>query len=222
MILCKRNELGQKWFQRRWAADVVAVTVFALAACAGASPPPGDPGPDAAAVEEVDARPPATDGVRLPFAVDDYFVPSGYMGDGAAGGIDQAEQCAATRPGEGRGRCHEFTWTPGASGWAGVFWQFPENSWGEVPGLPIAQGATAVELYAWGARGGEEVTFVVGMDDVDGFHAEVEVELSAQPAKVTIDLAGQTYTDVTGGFGWVASGDPSGGLTFFVDDVQWK
>jgi len=193
-----------------------------LVACAGADTPSPAP-PDAALESSPDAGAPATDGVRLPFAVDDYFIASGYMGDGADGGIKRVEECASPRPGNGRGLCHRFTWTPGSQGWAGVFWQFPEGSWGEVPGLAIASGATMVELYAWGARGGENVTFVVGMSDVDGFHAELaDIELGTKPEKLTIDLTGQPYGDVTGGFGWVASGDPSPDLSFFIDDVQWK
>lgn len=201
--------------------DLLAVGAVAAAACAGAGAPSTQPDAAGGAVAG-DARPTGTDGVRLPFAVDDYFVASGYMGDGAAGGIGRQEQCAAPRPGDGRGLCHRFTWTPGAQGWAGVFWQFPEGSWGEQPGLTIASGATAVELYAWGAVGGETVTFVVGMSDVDGFHAEREVALTTQPTKITIDLTGQPYGEVTGGFGWVASDAASPELSFFIDDVQWK
>lgn len=207
--------------QRRvWLAAALAITGFA---CTTGTPQPGDPEADAATSEgTADAPPPSGDGVRLPFAVDDYFVASGYMGDGADGGITRVEECASPRPGEGRGLCHRFTWTPGAQGWAGVFWQFPEGSWGDQPGLTIASGATAVELYAWGARGGEHVKFVVGMDDVDGFHAELDAELGTEPTLLTIDLDGQPYHEVTGGFGWVAEGEVSPDLSFYIDDVHWR
>ncbi len=161
-------------------------------------------------------------GVRVPFAVDDYFIPSGYMGDGEVGGIERVEACVQPRPGEGRGLCHNFTWTPGGQGWAGVFWQFPEGSWGELPGLDIQAGATQVSLWAWGASGGEKVTFMTGMDDIDGFHAEAaDVVLTTTPTQYFIDLAGVSYDDVTGGFGWVAD-TATEPVSFFMDDVQWR
>jgi hypothetical protein len=197
----------------------------ALSTTDARSMPDGRPVPDARSVPDAlqmpDARP-VLDGVRLPMVVDDYFAASGYMGDGAAGGIDRFEECAAPRPGGGRGHCHRFTWRPGAAGWAGVFWQFPEGNWGSSPGLAVAPGAGAVELYAWGARGGERVTFVAGMSDVDGFHSEVLVTLTATPTRVLIDLSGQPYGSVVGGFGWVASGTPEPDLSFYIDDVIWR
>ncbi len=65
----------------------------------------------------------------LPCAVDEWFYPSGYMGDGELGAIEDADVCALDRPADALGTCHRFTWTPPATsmGWAGVYWQHQPN-----------------------------------------------------------------------------------------------
>ena len=107
----------------------------------------------------------------LPLAVDDWFGPSGYMGDGEDDLIEDTA-CAARMSGA-LGQCHRFEWTGGAKGWAGVFWQFPDGNWGTAEGLAVPAGATVVRFDAWGEFGGEVVTFGAGMGDVDGFGEKV-------------------------------------------------
>jgi hypothetical protein len=159
----------------------------------------------------------------LPFAVDDWFAPSGYMGDGEQPGrIADEEICASGRPPSWVGVCHRFSWNPGAAGWAGVYWQHPDGNWGDQPGLTIPPGATGVTFRAWGAGGGETVSFMVGMVAVDGFELKKElVTLGAMPAEYSIALAGQSYGKVVGGFGWVAEG-ATAPLRFHVDDIRWQ
>ena len=185
------------------------------------SGPPAVPDSGPPAVPD-SGPPPAPMPEAIPFAVDDWFGPSGYMGDGSVEGavVDEAE-CPASRPGDAAGNCHRFTWTPAGEGWAGVFWQYPDGSWGEVPGLQIPAGATKVEFYAWGQLGGEVVKFGTGMGDVDGFAIEQEVVLTTEPTVYTLDISQVDYTAVTGGFVWTAA-DAEAAVTFFVDDIQWK
>jgi hypothetical protein len=147
------------------------------------------------------------------------------MGDGViAGGVTDVSACTVARQGSGRGRCHRFIWTPGAMGWAGIFWQYPEGNWGASPGLQIATGARQVSFYAWGDRGGERVTFFVGMDAVDGFSVtNTDIVLGTAPTLYTLDLAGVAYDRVVGGFGWTIGGAGfTGPATFFVDDIEWR
>jgi hypothetical protein len=174
--------------------------------------PPGTP----------DAGPPATGPSTLPFAVDDWFGPSGYMGDGESpGGIKDVEVCASPRPDTWIGNCHQFTWTPGVKMWAGVFWQGPDHNWGDMLGLTMPTGATKVTFEAWGAVGGEVVSFGVGMKSVDGFEAKLEkVTLNATPTQYTIDLSGASYGRVVGGFSWAADMSTVP-VTFNVDDIRW-
>lgn len=164
----------------------------------------------------------AGSGVGLPLTVDDWFAAGGYMGDGEQpGAVVDDEECAATRPGGGRGLCHRFTWDPATAGWAGVYWQHPEGNWGAMPGLPAPTGATRVTFYAWGAQGGEVVSFMVGMADPDGFEVKQDVVLTATPAQYTLDLSDAVYDRVIGGFGWVSEGSAVP-VEFYVDDIVWE
>lgn len=160
----------------------------------------------------------------LPFTVDDYYAPSGFMGDGETpGGITLVDNaCDGARAGDGLGFCREFTWTKGSVGWGGVFWQYPDGNWGSAPGLPVPEGASEVTFYAWGATGNEVVNFLVGIGDVDGFAAESgPTSLGTEPAEYRISLEGRTIgAEVVGGFGWVT--DTGDSATFTVDNIQWR
>ncbi|MEO1269272.1 MAG: hypothetical protein AAFX99_14305 [Myxococcota bacterium] len=159
--------------------------------------------------------------VTLPFAVDDYYGPSGYMGDGEVpGGL--GEEACAVRPDGAVGACHQFTWNPGELGWAGVYWQYPEGNWGDAPGLFIPAGATQVAFKAWGAQGGEQAMFVVGIEGPDGFVVETMLlTLTTEPTEYAISLRAINYTTVVGGFGWF-SGESEETVVFSVDDIRWE
>lgn len=161
--------------------------------------------------------PPA--GLAAPYGVDGPFVASGYMGDGAAGGV-AAVECPRRGAVDAAGACHGFRWTPGGDGWAGVYWQSPANNWGALPGQPIPPGAREIDFVAWGAAGGEAVRFMAGYADSDGFAVQRDVVLDAAPRRYTLSLAGVDYDDVRAGFGWVA--ERGGPLTFYVDDITWR
>jgi hypothetical protein len=159
----------------------------------------------------------------LPFAVDDYYGPSGYMGDGESpGGIKDDTVCLSPRPAEWLGNCHQFTWTPGSAGWGGVFWQYPDGNWGNAPGLTIPTGATKVTFKAWGATGGEVVEFGIGMKAIDGFEVKSgKLTLTTEPTEYTLELAGTSYVRVVGGFSWAADTSTTA-VTFNVDDIRWQ
>jgi hypothetical protein len=167
------------------------------------------------------AEEPVGDALTLPAAVDDTWAASGYMGDGEAGGI-AAGECPMRGASDAGGVCHSFTWTPGDAGWAGVFWQFPAGNWGEMPGRSVAPGATEISFLAWGAEGGEVVTFNAGMPGVDTFEVTSgEIALTGAPTRYTISLEGVAYDEVVGAFSWVAGGRDTP-LNFFVDDLTWR
>ena len=96
---------------------------------------------------------------ELPLYVDEWFGPSGYMGDGEDGLIESTP--CPVRPSMGLGTCHRFAWTQ-VKGWAGVFWQFPDGNWGTTGGLAMPAGAQTVRFTAWGQTGTEVVTFGAG------------------------------------------------------------
>ena len=161
----------------------------------------------------------------LPVVVDGFYAASGFFGD--AGDVTVTETCPE-RGGDGAGACRTWTYTRGSQGFAGVYWQHPENNFGAEPGFPMPQGATRVTFSAWGATGGESIGFLVGFapdgtGDRDGFELREDFTLTTSPTDYTIFLAGQDYDLIAGGFGWVAGlsegADP---ITFYIDDVQWE
>jgi len=170
----------------------------------------------------------------LPFVVDSLFVASGYMGDGASPGAitqDDNMTCVASRPMGAVGHCHKFTYTPvtpdAGAGWGGVYWQYPVNNWGAMPGKRIAQGATKITFVASGAKGGETVKFIAGgitgMANNDTLNVNLSVVLTTTPTPYIIDLTAQTYDAVLGGFGWVIDGMGSTTpITFTVDNIRWE
>jgi hypothetical protein len=167
----------------------------------------------------------------LPFAVDQYFIASGWM---QAPLITQTPTC--TRPGADPGdagdggaasaaKCWAITYTPAKmTDWAGVDWQYPANNWGTMPGRVIPAGATKVSFYAWGAKGGEKVGFNVGygVTSPDGFGATLNQVLTTTPTQYSISLAGLQYTcnSARMGFGWTTSGGSP--VSFFIDSVVWE
>jgi len=183
----------------------------------------------------------ASDASPLPFVVDSLFIASGYMGDGATPGAilqDDNMTCAPSRPAGAVGHCHKFTYTPipnpdAAVPWGGVYWQYPVNNWGALPGKRIAQGATKVTFLAAGAVGGESVRFLVGgilpqpllgLVNGDTVNVNLTVVLTNTMTPYLIDLTGQSYDAVLGGFGWVIE-VPVGSTTpvaFTVDSIRWE
>jgi hypothetical protein len=188
----------------------------------------GTPGTDGSSTDT-----PAT----LPFAVDQYYVASGFMGDGATDGLIVADNtCQTPRPAGAVGQCYRFTYHKGAMGWGGVYWQYPANNWGTSPGKRIAPGATKIRFYAAGAQGGEPVSFItLGINDPMGTYHDPPTVTVVQTLTTTmtpyeINLTGQTYDAVIGGFGWVAppagatlqQADGGPPLVFDVDGIEWE
>jgi len=164
--------------------------------------------------------------LKAPCCVDNNFFPSGFMGDGEEGEKriqlnDQWRDNCHTKP------CVRVSYEPGAKGWAGVYWQYPDKNWGDEPGREI-KGAKKLEFWAKGEKGGELVSFKVG--GIHGKRYQDSLEKSLSPVELTtewkqfeIDLSDEDTSSVIGAFAWIASknGNP-GGLTFYLDDICFK
>ena len=165
---------------------------------------------------------PAEDLTVLPLTVDSAWVASGYIGDGTTGQVNDGN--CERRAGDARGRCHNFKWTKGANsrGWAGVMWQYPEGNFNDpARGFVVPAGAKTVRFYAWGAQGGEIVSFKAG-NRIDPFEVELEaVTLNREPTLYVLDLANADYEKVVFGFTW-SSDDPADVVEFFVDDIHYS
>jgi hypothetical protein len=181
-----------------------------------------------------DTDPNGVEPLELPFAVSSVFAPSGYMGDGAGGTAVVADSACADRPNGARGDCYRFTYKAGTMLWSGVYWQYPPNNWGGAEGMAIPQGATRVSFYAAGAAGGEMLTIKIGgirdatLPYSDSLSAQGKFTLTTSMTKYMVDLAGQSYDKVIGGFSWATAypeaTNPANAapIAFFIDDVVWE
>ncbi len=202
---------------------------------------------DAATTGDADERGAREDvaivAVPLPFAVDAYFIPTGYMGDGVHPGAIALETsgCKMPRPVGARGSCYKITYKPiapampGYPAWAGVYWLSPQDNWGQKPGRTIQAGAKTVSFYAAGTAGSESVAFRAGgvQDTTQPYHDTFRVEqtqmLATSFTRYSLDLSGQAYDQVIGGFAWImttfdaaswAPGAPP--IVFYIDDIEWQ
>lgn len=162
--------------------------------------------------------------LRAPFAISGFFYPSGYMGD-----IKQIELNAQWTDNCHSGpTCVKFKYTPGAMTWAGVYWQYPDSNWGDLPGRKI-EGAKKLVFWARGQLGGELVSFRVGGIQGKKYQDSLDRGLNPNPVKLTtqwqqyeIDLDGADMSSVIGAFSWSAArdGNPQG-ATFYLDGISF-
>jgi hypothetical protein len=203
------------------------------------------PGSDQTGMQGPPADASAASGpVSLPFAVSDDFQPTGFMGDTSADFnaitmSNDSSHCPSPRVSGAVGVCYSVAWTPVISkgqstAWVGVYWQYPANNWGVLPGRQVASGASKVTFAAYGAKGGEQVQFIVGgvnttpgasdagLEHADSFKAGKLVTLTRGWQTFEIPLSGDHYTQVIGGFAWSITAGSAEPISFYVDDIQWE
>ena len=150
------------------------------------------------------------------------YAPSGYMGnvDAIRMTLDSPDQ-----PRSGA-TCLKAEYTAG-DGWGGVLWQSPANDWdAELPGGLDMTGATALEFWARGARGGEVVNFVFGVVKGPGPYADT-AEASLNGTRLTTEwnryrlpLKGADLSRIKTAFGWSLAGQGAP-VTFYIDDIRF-
>jgi hypothetical protein len=165
---------------------------------------------------------------KLPFVVyadempESPYAPSGYMGNTAAitMTLDATEQ-----PHSGK-TCLQIEYQD-KDKWGGVLWQSPPNDWeGQQPGGLNLTGATSLEFWVRGSKGGETVNFILGTVDGNQPYRDThkgelkEVRLTSQWQKLRIPLEGRDLSRIKTGFGWslAGQGEP---VKFFIDDVRY-
>jgi hypothetical protein len=167
----------------------------------------------------------------LPFAVSDYFAPTGAYGDAASpSSVTVSEFCDARAPAPSgpKGDCYVVSYTNPVIGFGGVYWQFPPNNWGTDRGRRVSPGATKVTFYARveGALPLSVNFQVGGIGDMggatyfDGVDDAVGVKLSNDWQAFSIPIKQTSYDWVLGGFGWGTSTQTP--IVFSIDDVQWQ
>ena len=159
-----------------------------------------------------------------------HYTPSGFYGD--YGAIKLTENWKIT-PHSGK-TCIQVVYSGIATqrnGWAGVYWQQPENNWGKFPeptGYNLSH-ISKLSFWVRGQLGGERIQFLVG--GIQGPYGD-----SLQPAVNTpiitlttswqlntISLEGKNLAHIIGGFAWVAyNTDNPHGATFYLDDIVYS
>lgn len=168
-----------------------------------------------------------TPAAKLPLRLDPEqgeppYTPSGWMGTVAAIKMDPA---SSTRPRSGK-TCVRCDYTA-AGDWGGVVWQHPANDWGDKPGGWNLGGAKQLAFWARGEKGGEVVTFQLGLLGrdkrfFDTAQAKLEtVKLTSDWKEYRLDVAGKDLRRIKTGFAWVVAGQGVP-VTFYLDDIRYE
>jgi len=171
--------------------------------------------------------------IRKWFVYDDagselnHYSPTGMMGDSSDVIIEQnftntplrGESCISTE--------YSALGTNGFN-WAGVYWQHPDNNWGDSPfGFNVEEAGKLI-FWAKGEVGGEVINFFCG--GIDGTYPDTvqdaetgDIQLTLQLTQYTIDLTGEALERIAGGFGWVlsTSNNPTG-AQFYLDEIYYE
>ena len=165
---------------------------------------------------------------QLPFTLyademkESPYAPSGYMGNTTA--IRMTDD--STESPHSGDTCLKVEYQA-ADNWGGVLWQSPPNDWeGTKPGGLDLTGASELEFWVRGAKGGEIVNFVFGVVDGDvpyrdSAKGELKgVRLTTQWQELRIPLAGRDLSRIKTGFGWSLEGQGKP-VTFYLDDIRY-
>ena len=145
---------------------------------------------------------------------------SGYMGNVGAIKMDLDH---AVKPHSGT-KCIRVEYAA-ADNWGGVMWQSPANDWGAAPGGYDLEGATTLEFWAKGEKGGEKVSFQVGGIENAAYSDTVkagiqDIVLKPEWTRYRIPLDGRDLSRVKTGFQWTLA-NPGRAVVFYLDDIRY-
>ena len=168
-------------------------------------------------------------------AAENHFAPSGHMGDDGAITYNDCARLTDTW----EETAVEIQYDPTVAnevGWAGIYWQEPENNWGTSAEGYNLENFAQLSFRARSPQDGSQVQFFVGgvytgtypssiptpiyprEADREGF-----VTLSTDWQAFHIDLQNADLTHVIDGFGWVATEKRSPeGVIVYVDDIVFS
>ncbi len=170
-----------------------------------------------------------------PSAETPFFIPSGFMGD-----VDNIRLYACNRelPHSGE-MAIRMAYTRGTLGWGGVYWQYPENNWGDMNSGIDLTGATQVSFWARSEQPNAQLDFLVGgigyaTDSAgkticshpiasfpDSICPKISKRITLTPTwtKYSIQIPSSTnLKKAIGGFGWVTNRTN----VFYLDDIQFE
>ncbi|MFC1522629.1 hypothetical protein ACFL6Y_09490 [Elusimicrobiota bacterium] len=155
------------------------------------------------------------------------YLPTGWMGDwgdlnyedGHSYGVHSGTTCIRVEYGARMTQGH---------GWAGIYWQYPQNNWGSYKngGRNLAK-ARKLVFWAKGEKGKEVISeFIVG--GISGEYPDTDrasigpVKLTNKWSRYEIKLKRKNLKRISGGFAWAinVSDNPTGAI-FYLDDIEF-
>ena len=172
---------------------------------------------------------PAVKGVKLPFTVyeekgspNNHYIPSGWMGN--TKGTKMDDGCTSSP--HGGKTCLRVEYSEAAD-WSGIVWQDPANDWGDQAGGFNLTGAKKLSFWARGEKGGEVVSFKLGILGSDKKYSDSAtgeasgLKLTKEWTEYTIDLSGKDLTRIKTGFVWSLAGQGAP-VVFYLDDIRYE
>lgn len=161
------------------------------------------------------------------FLEDVNFIPSGHMGDIHTIVLDPrcdqgqkfGKNCTKVK--------FDFTLS---DQWAGIYWQYPENNWGDLPGYQLI-GVKKLTFWAKGKNGGEKVEFKVGgigssdkkFRDSLPLQTTGLVELTSEWKQYEIPINSSNLESVISGFCCVTNWyNNRSSCEFYLDNIQYE
>lgn len=154
-----------------------------------------------------------------------YFAISGYLGDVPDIVLRKVKDPYTFKT------CIKISYQPTYGqdhhGWAGIFWQWPPNNWGNNDkGGYNLKGAKFLYFFARGKDGDEIVEFKVG--GVKGPYGDSDeastgvISLTKEWKLYKIDLREKDLSNIIGGFAMIiqAHVNPDG-ITFYLNDIYY-
>ena len=171
--------------------------------------------------------------IQLPMAVDDFYPGRSSFGavvGQAQGGppLHTEDDRCPMRADDAVGECHRLVWSGRDSeggtspAFTGDFWTIG-GAFASLQSRLVQRGATALSFVAWGANGGERISFGAGLAANDGADDTRLITLTTQPTRYTVPFIRLiNYDEVFSPFGWSAvNGNNPNGFIVYVDDIQW-
>ena len=160
--------------------------------------------------------------------ISDYYFPSGWMGDYQDITYEPVSTNVSPR---GKERSSiEIRYSPkigNGKGWAGIYWQYPENNWGDNPSGYDLRGFSRLTVWARGQKGGERAEFKIGgitgayPDSLQPVQSTGVQTLSTEWKQYSINLEGKDLSHTIGGFVWVTSRNENpNGCTIYLSEIQ--
>jgi len=155
-----------------------------------------------------------------------HYAPSGWMGD--TGDLKYEEVKDVDNTGATYVKILYSAKGSKGAGWAGIYWQNPNNNWGARAGGFNLSKFKKLTFMAKGAIGGEKISaFKVG--GISGDFGDTDsadtgpIELTNAWKTYAIDLTGKDLSRIIGGFCFSASRDDNpNGFTFYLNDIRYE